>query len=201
VNNLSKVELLKQSWAIVKKNYVLIALLVLAFFVFSFIQGIVGGFVEDSPILSLIISLLFSALSLFLEIGFIKIVLKLVDGHKATIQELWAYPQYFVNMVIASIIYVLIILGGLILLVIPGIYLAIRLQFYSYAIVDKNAKPIDALKMSWKWTEGNAINLILFMLLLVALNIAGALVFLVGLLVTIPVSFVAVTLLYRKLSS
>ena len=127
--------------------------------------------------------------------------MKLVDGQKAEITELWAYPQYLLRMIGASILYGLIVLAGFVLLVIPGIYLALRLQFYSYYIIDKDAGAIDSLKMSWKVTEGNMINIFLFMLLLVALNILGAIVLLVGLLVTIPVSFVAVTLLYRKLSA
>ena len=104
-------------------------------------------------------------------------------------------------MVGASIVYGLIVVGGLILLVVPGIYLALRLQFYSYYIIDKNAGSIDSLKMSWKATEGNVINIFLFELLLIGINILGAIALVVGLLVTIPVSVIAVTLLYRKLSA
>ncbi len=140
-------------------------------------------------------------LTLFLEIGFIKIVLKLIDGHKAQITDLWAYPQYLLRMIGASILYGLIVLAGLILLIIPGIYLALRFQFYSYYIIDKNAGAVDSLRMSWKVTERNLINIFLFELLLVGINILGAIALLVGLLVTIPLSLIAVTLLYRKLAA
>lgn len=176
----------------------LIALLMVAFIGYQVIQGIVQGFFKYG-VLSVVVSLALTVLTLFLEIGLIKIVLKLVDGQKAEITELWAYPQYLLRMVGASIVYGLIVVAGFILLVIPGIYLALRLQFYSYYIIDKNAGAMDSLKMSWKATTGNMINIFLFMLLLVALNILGAIALLVGLLITIPVSFVAITLLYRKL--
>lgn len=200
MKDFDKVGLIKDSWTLVKKNVRLIALLILAFFVYQVIQGIVQGFFRES-IIAALISLAFTVVTLFLEIGFIKIILKIVDGHKAQIQELWAYPQYLLRMIGATIIYGLIVLAGFILLIIPGIYLALRLQFYSYYIVDKNTGAIDSLKMSWKATEGNVINIFLFMLLLIALNILGAIAFLIGLLVTIPVSFIAITLLYRKLAA
>jgi uncharacterized membrane protein len=193
-----KIGLIKQAWEIVKKNVQIVALLMVAFVVYQVVQGWVTGFFGDSPIAALV-SLAFTVLTLFLEIGFLKIVLKLVDGHKAEIQELWAYPQYLLRMIGATLVYAIIVTVGLILLIVPGIYLAIRLQFYSYYIVDKNTGAIDSLRMSWKLTEGNMINIFLFMLILLGLNILGALALLVGLLVTVPVSFIAVTLLYRKL--
>ena len=199
VQNISKVGLIKDSWEIVKANYKLVAALLGAFVVYQFVQGIVQGFFGES-FLSVIVSLAFTVITIFLQIGFIKIGLKLVDKKPAKFEELWAYPQYLLRMIAASILYGLAVLGGFILLIIPGIYLALRLQFYSYVILDKDTGVIDSLKRSWKLTEGNVINLFLFMFLLIGINILGAIALLVGLLVTIPVSFIAVTLLYRKLS-
>ena len=200
VRSFDKVGLIKQSWELVKKNARLIALLMVAFVGYQVIQGVVQGFFKYSA-LSVIVSLAFTVLTLFFEIGFLKIVLKLVDSQKADINELWAYPQYLLRMIGASIIYGLIVVAGFILLVVPGIYLALRLQFYSYYIIDKDAGAIDSLRMSWKATEGNVINIFLFELLLIGINILGAIALIVGLLVTIPVTFVAVTYLFRKLSA
>lgn len=199
--NIDKIGLIKQAWELVKKNVRLVALLMGAFVVFNFVQSAVSGMFQDSPLLSLVVSLIFTGLSIFFEIGFIKITLKFVDGAKAQFQELWAYPELFVNMLLSSILYGLIVAAGFILLIIPGIYLALRLQFYSFYVVDKNAGVTDSLKMSWDKTRGKVLDLFLFVLLLIVLNIVGALALLVGLLVTIPVSFIAVALLYRKLAA
>ncbi len=195
-----KIGLIKHAWELVKKNAKLIALLMVAFVGYQIIQGIVQGFFGEGLLASLV-SLGFTVLTLFFQIGFIKIILKLIDGQKAELPELWAYPQYLLRMIGASIVYGIIVMVGFILLIIPGIYLALRLQFYSYYIVDKNAGALDSLRMSWKATDKNVINIFLFMLLIVGINILGALALLVGLLITIPVSFIAVTLLYRKLSA
>ncbi len=195
-----KIGLIKHAWELVKKNAKLVALLMVAFVGYQIIQGVVQGFFGEGMLASLV-SLGFTVLTLFFQIGFIKIILKLIDGHKAEITELWAYPQYLLRMIGATIVYTIIVAIGFILLIIPGIYLALRLQFYSYYIVDKNAGAMDSLRMSWKATDKNVINIFLFMLLIIGINILGALALVVGLLITIPVSFIAVTLLYRKLSA
>ena len=198
MKNISKVGLIKESWVIVKENYKLIYALLIAFILYQFVQSLISAFFENS-ILSVLISLAFFVITVFLEIGFIKISLKIVDKKAAKFQELWAYPQYLLRMLGATILYSIAILVGLILFIIPGIYLAIRLQFYSYTLLDKDKNIMESLKGSWEMTKGNVINLTLFMLLIFAINILGALALLVGLLITIPISFIAVTLLYRKL--
>ena len=200
MQNISKVGLIKDSWEIVKPNYKLVAALLGAFIVYQFVQGIVQGLFGDS-VLTIFVSLAFTVITFFLQIGLIKIALKLVDKKPAKFEELWAYPQYLLRMIASSILYGLAVVGGLILFVVPGIYLALRLQFYSYVLLDKDTGVIDSLKKSWKLTQGNVINLFLFMLLIIGINILGAIALLVGLLITIPVSFIAVTLLYRKLAA
>ena len=88
---------------------------------------------------------------------------------------------------------------GLILLIIPGIYLAIKYQFFSFLIVDKNMGIMESFKKSEEMTQGVKMNLLLFSLALAGINILGALVFLVGLIVTIPTTVMATVYVYRKL--
>jgi len=85
------------------------------------------------------------------------------------------------------------------MLVIPGIIWAIKFQYFSYLMVDRGMGPIDALKESAKITEGVRTNLFFLKLLLVVINIVGMLFFVVGLLVTIPISIMAEAYVYRKL--
>lgn len=198
MKNISKTGLIKEGWGVVKKEYKLIYTLIGAYFIYQIIQSIVTS-LFDQEIIAIIISLSFTVITIFLQIGFIKIILKLVDDKKTKFQELWAYPQYLIRFIVASILYGLAVVGGLIFFVIPGIYIAIRLQFYSYILIDKDASAMESLKKSWKISQGNVINLILFTLLIIGLNLLGALALMVGLLITIPVSFIAATVLYRKL--
>jgi len=60
---------------------------------------------------------------------------------------------------------------------------------------------MDSFRQSSGMTEGVKINLLLFGLWLILINIAGALALGVGLLVSIPTSLMATVFVYRKLLS
>lgn len=84
---------------------------------------------------------------------------------------------------------------GLIILVFFGI----RLMFFNYFIVDKGLGPIMAIKASFQTTQDVFWLLFGFLIVIGLINILGALVFLVGLFVTIPTTLLAITFVYRKL--
>ena len=74
------------------------------------------------------------------------------------------------------------------------------MSFATYLVVDRGAGPIEAIKESWRITKGHKWQLFLLMLTLILLNIAGIIAFVIGVLVTIPVTWLAVTHAYRALS-
>ncbi len=79
-----------------------------------------------------------------------------------------------VNFFLASILYLLIVLAGILLLIIPGIYFAVRLYLYPNAIVVDRKGPLESLKRSWKVTKGKwwltfGIGLVIGLITLVAL--------------------------------
>ena len=60
-----------------------------------------------------------------------------------------------VRFVIGSILYVIIVFVGFLLLIIPGIYLAIKYQFFAVCIFDKDVSTVEGLKMSGRITKGS----------------------------------------------
>lgn len=88
----------------------------------------------------------------------------------------------------------------MLIMLIPIIIFGIRLQFYSYFIIDKGSGPIEALKKSWIATKGSYWNLVLLSLATGGLNILGALALLIGLFWTIPTTLLATAYVYKKLS-
>jgi len=54
-----------------------------------------------------------------------------------------------------SIISGIVIFGGFVLLIIPGIFLSIALGFSSYLLFDENKKGISAIAASWHYVRGN----------------------------------------------
>ncbi len=128
-----------------------------------------------------------------------KIPLNFCDGIRGRIADLFLQYRFFFRYIFATILYGLMCAGGVILLVVPGIYLAIRFSFYGYFIVDKNSGITESLKGSWRITRGSAWKLFLYSLVIGGMNILGALVLMVGLFATIPTSLAAGAFIYRKL--
>jgi len=201
IQKFSKKEAINFGWDISKKNFrffiLLFTLVVVVFIILSFIQSLVN----EKSLLSLILYIINIVVQIIISMGLVKISLKFCDNEKPKISDLFSsYPLFF-KFLIGSIIYGLIVIGGLILLIIPGIIWAIQFQFFAYLILDKGISPIEALKKSSKITKGTKWDLFLFGILLGFINILGALAFLVGLFVTIPATMIATAFVYRKLLS
>jgi len=91
------------------------------------------------------------------------------------------------------------VLGGTILLIVPGVIWAVKFQFFSYFIIDKGLGPIEALKKSSAITKGVKWNLLGFDLLIGGIALLGVLALLIGLLAAIPTAMIAMAFVYRKL--
>ncbi|BDZ43202.1 hypothetical protein GCM10025865_25010 [Paraoerskovia sediminicola] len=89
---------------------------------------------------------------------------------------------------------------GILLCVIPGLIVAVLTVFVYQLTLDREVNAIDAIKGSFDLVKGNVGTVVLLMLALVGINLVGALLCGVGLLVTIPMSYIATTYAYRMLS-
>ena len=131
--------------------------------------------------------------------GLIKIALRFCDNQKAKLADLFSCLPLFFKYLFGLILYRLIVLGGMILLIIPGIIWAIKFQFFDYFIVDKKLGPIEALKQSSAITRDAKWDLFFFDLLLGFINFLGAVCLLIGLFASVPTAMVAMAFVYRKL--
>ncbi len=148
-----------------------------------------------------IFRLILGILMMILELGFLRITLDFVEQERSSFLRLFSQYPLFLKYFLASILKTVIVIMGLILLIIPGVILEIGLTFYSYLIVDLGLGPILALKKSWAITKGAKLKLFGFFILMGIINLFGALLLLVGLLVTVPVTSLALAYVYRKLLS
>jgi len=139
------------------------------------------------------------AVQTLVGIGFIAAALKAHDSiGELKINDLWA-PEYFWRYLFATVLVGIIVLLGFILLIVPGIIAMVTLMFTPYLVVDRNMGPIEAMKKSRDLTKGHRWKLLLLIIIIALLNLAGSLAFLVGLLITIPISIIAIAHAYRTL--
>ena len=154
---------------------------------------------EANVFLGVILHIADYALTIVVSMGLVKIALRFCDNEKGELADLFSQYRLFFKYLFAFILYGLIILGGYVLLIIPGIIWGIKFWFFDYFVIDKRLGPIEALKESYAITTGVKWNLFVFFLAVIGINILGALCLLVGLFATLPTTMVAWAFVYRRL--
>ena len=157
-------------------------------------------FSRDSAFLSTIVSVIGWFVSMVVGLGLIRAALAIVDGGKPEVAYL-ARTDGLLTYIIAAILAGLIYTVGFILCIIPGLIAIFLLQFFPYAIVDgRTDNPVESLKISYEMASKNAGDLLLLMILLFLVNLVGALLCGIGLIVTLPVTAIAVAYAWRWFS-
>lgn len=83
------------------------------------------------------------------------------------------FKRYF-RVLGVSFLYGILILVGTVLLVIPGIYFAVKYCLYIYALMDDNKNEYSSLKYSALLTQGYKIKIFIFSLLALILTAPGS---------------------------
>jgi len=199
-HSFSKSEAIKYGFNFFKANISVFVKLALVVVAINIVMGLISSMFDRTP-MNFLWGLVSLAISIVVQVGFTKIILDLHDGKPLNFSHLYTLYPLALRFLGASILYGFIVAVGFILLIIPGVIWALKFQFYSFLIVDKNVGIMDSLKKSSVLTSGIKMNLFLFALLLVVINIAGALALIIGLFATIPTTIMATVFVYRKLLS
>jgi uncharacterized membrane protein len=163
-------------WALVKAdlgNFVLITL------VFAFLSGVplIGG-----------------ALSAGLHIY----CMRKLAGRRAEFADLFKGFNFFVPTLVASIVIALFTFAGTLLCIIPGLVVAAMYKFTYLFIVDKRMDFWQAMQASHAVAKNDYLGFTLFLLAMAGVNLLGVLCCIVGVFVTIPITFAAITAAYQE---
>jgi uncharacterized membrane protein len=157
-----------------------------------------GGDARNDSAASMIIS---QIISVYLTLGMIRFGLNLVSGEPASAGQVFSQGHRLLPAIAASILFGLMVFAGLLLLVVPGIYLMLRYGQFMNAIVDRNMGVIESLSYSSAITRNNRMNLLGLALLSLAIIIAGFLALVVGLIFAYPVVWLGWMTAYRWMQS
>ena len=193
-------EAVQFGWNTMKANFgFFLGVLIVAWVIIAVPSAIAGKLQQESAGLAFLFNIIAIIVRLIVSIGLIRIALKFSDNEKPVFNDLFSFPPFFWRYLGGSILFGLIVFGGMLLLIIPGIIWTIKFQYFGYCIIDKNLGPIDALKKSSAITNGIKWELFGFGIVLWLINLLGALVFIVGLFATVPTTLIAYAFVYRKL--
>lgn len=138
-------------------------------------------------------------ISAWLTGGLYRLLLDYKAGTKQEFTVLFTQFKQFWRILLGTILLGLIVAGGLILLIVPGIYWGLKYQFTIMLIVDKDMQITDALRRSGDMTKGIIWPLFMFALAALGIFILGGICLGVGILVAMPVIWLAYVSLYKSL--
>jgi uncharacterized membrane protein len=147
------------------------------------------------------LALVGSFVNVFFQLGFIKIALEFHDHEASTFKSLFSCGRLLWRGFVCNLLYNLLVAIGMILLILPGIYFAVKYAFWPQLLVDQNTGILQTLRMSGEITQDSKWHLFSFFLILCLINWLGSMFFGIALLFTIPASVLAIVYVYRKLLS
>jgi uncharacterized membrane protein len=133
--------------------------------------------------------------------GFLAICLDLYDGQEPAFADTFKALALGPKFLAGQIVYVLMVAAGLLLLVVPGVYLGVRYAFFSLCMVDGDRDLVRSFQESAILSSGMETSLLKILVVLLVLNVLGASLLGLGLFVTVPLSFLMLTAVYRQLST
>lgn len=137
-------------------------------------------------------------ISVPLGVGFVIVARKIYHREPYDFNNFFDGFQYFGQLILAAILVGISVMLGFILLIIPGIYLAVALSWTDMTIIFQKLDATDAMSISRKVISKNWFMLFAFYLVCFLVILAGFLALIVGLFVAIPVVSIASYIVYEK---
>ncbi|MFV8780878.1 hypothetical protein ACNKU7_00515 [Microbulbifer sp. SA54] len=154
---------------------------------------------ENGGVAGILSDLIVLAATAPLSAGLIMIGIKIARDETVSGTEVFAHFDKMLPLAIGMVLMYLLIAVGLVLLVLPGIYLAIGYLMMTPLIVDKNMGPWQALETSRKAVTKHWFAIFGFGIVVFLVYLAGFLALLIGLIWAIPLMSIAYGVLYRNM--
>lgn len=187
----------REAYALLVKNWRLLVKLFLAQAALSILFQIFGSG-SSAPLVKFQIMILSLLATYALQVYTTVRMLALIRGAKVTVD----YRSLFIRALKvygATILVGLLSLVGFLLFIFPGIYLSLKYCFTVFILADKQIGFRQAFALSAQMTKGIKLALFVFGLAQAGLILLGLLALGIGLLVTIPLCFIADFVLYERL--
>ncbi len=207
---------ISRAFDLTKRHFPMLMLIGLVFlacsmapgFVLSFVDAMVSSLAAQGQdgstafggswlVIAVLLRIVLQVFSIFLQMGLIRVGLNLVSGRAVSLGQLFGEGGKLLRAIGATILFSIAMIFGLLLLIFPGIYIALRYGHYLTAIIDRDLGVIEAFEYSSSITTSNRGNLFLLALLNLLLGLAGVLLCCVGLIFVAPVVWLASSVAYR----
>jgi uncharacterized membrane protein len=131
-------------------------------------------------------------------IGLHIMAIKKIQGRTPEFADVFKGFNYFVPGLVAALLISVGVMAGMILCIVPGLVIAAATMFSYLFIVDRNMDFWPAIQASHEVVKNDYVGFTIFFLALGVLQMVGALLCFVGLLITLPIMYCAITVAYKE---
>jgi hypothetical protein len=135
------------------------------------------------------------------ELGLLQICRALRDGKVPAFADIFAHLLLGPKFLAAQILYLLLVVIGLLLLIVPGVYLGARYALFGFCFAGGETNVLRCFQQSALISKGATASLLRVLAALLLLNVLGASLLALGLFITVPLSVLIMTDVYRQLTT
>ena len=194
-------EVCSTSWQRTKAQIWVLSGLIIGMSIISFTLGVFAMPIQQSVMGAIVINLISCIISCIFALGYMKNIFQALDGEEPQFSAYGQQARKIITYLVANILMAIIVTLGLCLFIIPGIYRALRLQFYAALIVEDDAGIIESLQRSWEITRGQEMSLFMLMLAMIGICILGLILLGIGIFVAMPLIYMMYAYVFRKLNA
>lgn len=204
-------DIFRHAWNTWKDNLGLVVGAAVVVLGISFVASFIGGMVEsvlevngkatlESNVFSIFFNIATNLLSIFLGIGNVQLCLALLRGELGSTSMIFSGGERFLPTVLVSLVFGLMIFGGLLLLIVPGVIVMFRFWPAYYLVVDRRIPVMQSFGLAYEITRGNSLNSFLLWICGMLIAFVGLLVCFVGIIFAQPLVLLMVGAGYLMMS-
>jgi hypothetical protein len=131
--------------------------------------------------------------------GLLIVAMKLLQNQPTEVNDFTTGFKFILPLVLYSVVSSVFISLGLVLLIVPGLYLVVGYLFTTWLIIDRRLDFWPAMELSRKTVHKHWFEVFGFFLVLCLINFGGLLLLGLGLLVTVPWTLCTLTVAYKDI--
>lgn len=190
-------DLLRKAWQSLKAQIWVLAGLVIGYTIISLLLTCTMPYVSYPGRAALGLANTF--FTLVFALGYLKNLFQALDGEEPQFSAYGQMSRKVFALLFAYILYTVIVALGLVLLIVPGVYVGLRWVFAPQIIVEENAGALSSLRRSWEITRGTTGQVFKLVLAGCGIMLLGYLALGIGIFLAIPLVHLMMCAAYRQL--
>lgn len=138
--------------------------------------------------------------NLWFTIASIRMLLQVSRNQPADFGLFLQSGPFMLRSFFATLLFAIMTLLGLLLFIVPGIYVMLTFWNYNYFIVDRNCGVMESFRLASVHAQGNRLSILVMFLITMGLSLLGMMAFCMGWIATVPFCMLILVISYLTMT-